>query len=81
MRTTIDSAGRIVVPKRLRDALRLTPGQVLEISAVDGRLEIQAPPLPVRLEDRGRGVVAVPEVALPPLTAEQVRETLEQIRR
>ena len=39
MRTTIDKAGRIVVPKALRDELSLTPGQELEISAVDGRLE------------------------------------------
>ena len=40
MRTAIDGAGRIVVPKPLRDALGLSPGQVLEITAGDGRLEI-----------------------------------------
>lgn len=32
MKTTIDSAGRIVVPKPLRDALGLTPGSTLDIS-------------------------------------------------
>lgn len=31
MKATIDAAGRIVVPKSLRQALSLKPGQVLEI--------------------------------------------------
>jgi hypothetical protein len=33
------------------------------------------------LERRADGVAAVPETELPPLTAEQVRATLEQTRR
>lgn len=81
MRTTIDRAGRIVVPKALRNTLGLRGGEALEIRAVDGRLEIDVPPLAVRLEDRGRGLVAVTDQEVPPLTAEQVRATLEQIRR
>lgn len=43
MRTTIDKAGRIVVPKLLRDALNMNPGTELEILAVDNRLEIEVP--------------------------------------
>jgi AbrB family looped-hinge helix DNA binding protein len=39
MRTALDGAGRVVVPKALRDALRLTAGQPLEIAERDGRLE------------------------------------------
>jgi hypothetical protein len=35
----------------------------------------------MRLKKRGRGSVAVQEKSLPPLTAEQVRDTLERIRR
>jgi AbrB family looped-hinge helix DNA binding protein len=81
MRTTIDAAGRIVVPKSLREALGLTPGQALEIRAGDGRLEIDIAPTPMRLQKRGKGVVAVPETELPPLTADQVRETLARVRR
>jgi AbrB family looped-hinge helix DNA binding protein len=34
MKTTIDAAGRIVVPKALRDRLALAPGSEIEIEAV-----------------------------------------------
>lgn len=81
MKVTLDTVGRLVVPKALRSALGLRPGQLLEIRAGDGRLEIEIAPTPMRLEKRGKGVVAVPQEDLPPLTAEQVRETLEQVRR
>lgn len=81
MKATIDSAGRIVVPKALRLALGLEPGQLLEIRAGDGRLEIEVAPSPMQLKKRGKGVVAVPDDELPALTAEQVRETLESVRR
>jgi AbrB family looped-hinge helix DNA binding protein len=81
MKTTIDAAGRIVVPKPLRQALGLQPGQLLEIRAGDGRLEIEIAATPVTLRRRGKGLVAVPETELPPLTAEQVRDTLERVRR
>ena len=81
MTTAIDSAGRIVVPKPLRDALGLVPGQLLEISAGDGRIEIVVAATPMSLKKRGKGVVAVADVALPPLTAAQVRDALEKTRR
>ncbi len=81
MKTIIDAAGRIAVPKVLREALGLKPGQPLEIRAGDGRLEIEIAPTPMQLEHRGKGVVAVPVATLPPLTCEQVRETLERVRR
>ena len=81
MKATIDAAGRIVVPKPLRQALGLKAGQPLEIRAGDGRLEIEISPTPVQLRKRGKGVVAVPDAELPALTAEQVRDTLERVRR
>lgn len=81
MKAVIDRAGRIVVPKALRQALGLRPGQPLEIRAADGRLEIEIASTPMQLRKRGRGLVAVPDAELPPLTAEQVRDTLERVRR
>ncbi len=81
MKATLDTAGRLVVPKALRQALGLKAGLPLEIRAGDGRLEIEIAPTPMRLKKRGKGVVAVPQEELPVLTAEQVRETLERVRR
>ena len=81
MKSTIDGAGRIVVPKALRLALGLKPGQELELRAGDGRLEIEIAPTAMRLKKRGKGVVAVPDAELPALTAEEVRDTLERVRR
>lgn len=59
----------------------MAPGQSLDIISRDGRLEIVPEPTPMRLVDDGEGAVAVAEVEMPPLTAEKVRETLEQVRR
>jgi AbrB family looped-hinge helix DNA binding protein len=79
MRTTIDSAGRIVVPKPLRDQLGFAPGIELELEAVDGRLEV-AVPSRVRVEEGPHGARFVADGA-EPLTAAQVRELMEQGRR
>jgi AbrB family looped-hinge helix DNA binding protein len=81
MRTTIDAAGRIVVPKRLRDEMGMQPGQVLELEVKDGRLQVEIAPVGIRLERRRHGPVAVADEQLPTLTADMVRQTLERIRR
>ncbi len=81
MTTAIDAAGRIVIPKPLRDALGLAPGQSLDITATDGRLVIAIAPTPMTLRRRGKGLVAVPDAPVPPLTADHVRDTLERTRR
>ena len=60
MKTTIDAAGRIVVPKALRQELGLKPGQLLEMRAGDGKLEVEIAPTSMSLKRRGKGVVAVP---------------------
>jgi len=81
MTSTIDAAGRIVVPKALRQALGLLPGQALEIRASDGGLVIEIAATPMRMKHRGKGPVAVPDAELPALTSDLVRDTLERVRR
>jgi AbrB family looped-hinge helix DNA binding protein len=79
MRTTIDAAGRLVVPKPLRDELGFSPGTELELGAVDGRLEV-AVPTRVRVEEGPHGVRFATD-ATARLSAEQVRELMERGRR
>ena len=55
MRTTIDAAGRLVVPKPLRDELGFAPGTELDLHAVDGRLEVTVPSR-VRMDDGPHGL-------------------------
>lgn len=84
MRTTIDHAGRIVVPKAVRDALGLVAGTVLEIGERDGTVVIEVAPVEKHLVKRGQGLVVEPVARnepLPVLTAEVVRKTLESGRR
>lgn len=81
MRTVIDSAGRLVVPKAARDELGLGPGTELEVRIVDRRIEIEVPATAMRLEEDEHGAVAVADREMPVLTTEMVRETLERVRR
>jgi len=81
MRTTIDAAGRIVVPKAIREELALYGGQELEVAAVDGRIQIEVPGSMIHLEERDGHLVGVPVRPIPPLTDEIVRQTLERVRR
>ena len=80
MRTTIDRAGRLVIPKPIRDAAGVTAGAELEIRVANGRIEIEPAPLEVRLVKRGSVTVAVPRKAVPPLGREVVRQTRERVR-
>ncbi len=79
MRTTIDTAGRLVVPKSLREELGFAPGMELELDAVDGRLEV-AVPSRVRVEQGPHGVRFAAGQG-DELTAEQVRGLVERGRR
>lgn len=81
MITAIDSAGRVVIPKPLRDRLGLEPGQAVDIRERDGCIEIEPAATPMTLERRKGGPVAVPAEPLPPLTDDIVRATIEGTRR
>jgi AbrB family looped-hinge helix DNA binding protein len=79
MRSTIDAAGRLVVPKPLRDQLGFVPGTEVELDEVDGRLEVTIASR-VRVEDGAHGPRLEADAA-DPLTADEVRELLERGRR
>lgn len=81
MQSAIDSAGRVVIPKAMRDRLGLHRGSPVDIRERDGHIEIEPAATPMSLVRRGGGSVAQPKKALPPLTDELVRETLDRTRR
>jgi AbrB family looped-hinge helix DNA binding protein len=81
MRTTIDRAGRLVVPRELRDRLKLVGGETVELTERDGVIEISVAPTTVDIVDTPSGVVATPRHHAGELTDEMVRETLERVRR
>lgn len=78
MHVSIDKAGRVVVPKPIRDELGFSPEIPLEIDVVDGHLEIYAHHAPTKLVTGPHG----PSIAATgtPLTDEDVRSTLEAVR-
>lgn len=78
--TTMDLAGRLVIPKAIRDAAELQPGVRLVFEVVDGRIQIAPEPREVRIERQGKLKVAVPVSPAEPLRAATVRKTLEAIR-
>lgn len=81
MKTTIDLAGRLVIPKEIRREAGLKPGMPLDIRLRDGRIEIEPAPLPVKLVRKGKLLVAVPGTAVAALTAETVERTRRAVRR
>jgi AbrB family looped-hinge helix DNA binding protein len=82
MKSTIDTAGRVVIPKALRMRLGLRGGEAIEIRERDGTIEIEPVPTSMTLVGEGdRALAAVPKQEVPPLTDDLVRATLEGTRR
>ena len=81
MRTTIDAAGRVVIPKSLRDAIGLGDGGDVEIELIDGALVVSPPTVRKRVEQRDGRVVIVADEDLPPLGDQVVRDVRDTLRR
>ena len=75
MKTSIDAAGRMVIPREIRRQAGLRPGMALDVRWHDGRIEIEPGILPVKLEHRDHLLVAVPETDIEELTTQTVEET------
>lgn len=75
---TIDKAGRVVLPKPVRDQLQLSPGDSLVLDSAEDRIVLR----PVReavgmRRKQGIWILDVNE----PLTLETVNQTTEDVRR
>lgn len=80
MKTTIDAAGRVVIPKEIRRQASLAPGMRLEVRWSDGHIEIEPEVVPIRLVRRGHLLVAVAEGEGGTLTASEVEEIRARLR-
>jgi AbrB family looped-hinge helix DNA binding protein len=81
MVTTMDAAGRLVIPSEIRREAAIEPGTPLEVRWRDGVIEIEPRPLEVKLERKGRLLVATPARRVPPLRTATVERTRRQIAR
>lgn len=79
MRTTIDAAGRLVIPRVLREKAGLQAGMEIEVVYRDGLIEIKPALAQVKLVQEGRWLVAE-GVDAGPLTADIVNETVRKVR-
>lgn len=75
---TIDKAGRIVLPKPVREQLQLVPGDQLELESLDDRITLRPFRGTAQLRrKRGVWVFRCGE----PLSSVTVQKTFEQVRR
>jgi AbrB family looped-hinge helix DNA binding protein len=79
VRVTIDSAGRLTIPKALRDELGFAAGGEVELSIVEGRLQLAMPSL-ITVEQGPYGSRFVAP-ASGHLTTNEVRDLIERGRR
>jgi AbrB family looped-hinge helix DNA binding protein len=81
MKTTMDRRGRIVLPKSIRQKLRLQGGEALEVEERDGLIELRPATTAVTIVETPEGPAVQPVDDLPAMTDQLVREVLEQVRR
>ena len=77
---TIDVAGRLVIPKAIREEAGLRPGEPLEVTLHDGRVEIVPAPRQVRIRERDGLRIAEPTGSYETLDEDTVRKTRERLR-
>jgi AbrB family looped-hinge helix DNA binding protein len=80
IQTTIDSAGRLLLPKTVRDEAGVLPGMALRVSVQNGRIELEPVAREVRIVQKGPLRIAVPVEEGPSLTEETVERVRREIR-
>jgi len=81
MTTTMDPAGRLVIPAEVRREAAIEPGTPLDVRWRDGVIEIEPRPIAVSLERRGRLLVAKPSKRVGQLRATTVERTRRDLAR
>lgn len=79
MRTTIDGAGRIVIPKSIRERYGLAGGAQVDIVEGSTAIEISPAPLETEIIQTPDGPVARATGEPGPLRADEVRRTIESL--
>ena len=80
MRTTIDKAGRVVIPAALRERMGFTAGAELEISEDDLGIRLQRVSAGPKLVKVGRRLVARPTVPAEDRPSVNVAAVIEEER-
>jgi AbrB family looped-hinge helix DNA binding protein len=80
MRTTIDKAGRVVIPAAVRDRAGLTAGSELEVTEDEVGIRLQRVAAPPRLVKIGKRLVARPTVASDNRPAVDIAALVEEER-
>ena len=80
MASTIDSAGRLVIPKALRERAGLTPGTPVDIRFLEGAIQITPATSQGGWQTR-RGIrFPTPPPDGPELSSEEIRDAIEAAR-
>lgn len=81
MRSTIDHAGRVVIPKSIRDVVGLSAGGAVEIVESNGTVRIEPLPATAEIVETADGPILHAGSLESGLTAQAVRTVLESDRR
>ena len=76
---TIDKAGRVVLPKPVRDALQISPGDSLELESSEDHIVLRPAPSKGRMYKK-QGVWVFDSGSTAPLSADVVNKTIRKVR-
>ena len=71
----------MVIPKAMREELGISGPSQLEVTAVDGRLELTVPDIAAHIEDRDGFAVIVADQPVEPVTLDATLAAIERSRR
>ena len=79
MQAAIDKAGRIVIPKAIREEAGLVPGGQVDVRCIHGRVEIETPAAESRLVNEG-GVWVIHTPGARQIALEETNRMIRDLR-